>query len=225
MAEARRGNATDIPTPLIIIGAVAAVLLILGGVLFDGLALFWCRLASSGMIAVYLTPYAVRSIRRARTPRPSRGAGRRRAGIVGEAVFVTLAAAVCAYIFVRCCMDLPHLSSPAVARLSDVSCGVGRGRNGTMVTLTGTDVDTGEDVGFVASWDNLDAYDESVEDAGTYAQVNATVEYLPNSNVVVSADFQSYGLPESVDLSGLDDSYSGLSHGGDVISDLAGSSS
>jgi hypothetical protein len=235
MTGAQRGNEKDIPMPLIVLGAVAFFLLILGGVLFDGLALFWCRLATSGMLAAYFAPSAVRSIRRAwasgqgvtgkKDAHPGQGAGRRHVGNVGETVFMTLAAAVTVYIFARCCMDLPWLSSPAVANLSDVSCGVGRGTSGTVVTLTGADVNTGEDVGLVASWDNLDAYNESRDDAGPYAQVSATVEYLPNSNVVVSADFQSYGLPESVDLSGLDYSYPDLSISNDVITSLMDSSS
>lgn len=232
MTQTQEGTSHDMPIPLIALLVAATLLALFGGLLFDGLALFWCRLVTSGILVAYLAPYAMRSIRQARTPkqggnadeqdaRSGSGTVRRRIANVGEAILQTLVVVVAAYTCVMCCMDLPRLSSPEVAHLSGVSCGMGR--RGAIITLSGTDVGTGEEVGFWASRRNMRAYDESREDAGTYAQVIATVEYLPSSRVVVSADFYSYEIPESFDLSGSD--YSGLAYGYEVIRDLLDSSS
>lgn len=196
MARTQKDDTPYISTPLLVLALIAVVLVIVGGLFFDGLALFWCRLIASGIGAVYLVPWCVHEVRLlgaddGQGVRSSHETDKKsRFATAVEAVFLALAVAMLAYTCIICCMDLPRLSSPEVTRISNADCDIGGSWRGPVTfTLTGIDNETGEKTGFVASMRNSDDFDAARQKAGTYGLVSATVSYLPNSRVVISADF------------------------------------
>lgn len=202
MAATTEVDSPRIPTPLLVLAVADIVLVLVGGLLFDGLALYWCRLVSTGIGAAFLVPWCVHDVKllfgkgsddagEGHSGSAARKRGRGAAGV--ELAVGALVVAVLAYDCVGCLMDLPRLSSPEVATLSYADCSMGGTRRGPVeFTLTGVDSETGEKVGLVASRRNKDDFDAARQSDAIYVTVSAKVRYLPNSRVVLSADFSAF---------------------------------
>ncbi|MGI6032171.1 MAG: hypothetical protein ACOX69_01965 [Coriobacteriales bacterium] len=180
----------------IVLAVAGVVFFLFGGLLFDGMALFWCRLISSGIVAVFLVTWFVYDVRQLGSEssgdgRSGRTSGKRsRAATVAELAILALATAAMTYSCALCLMDLPQLSSLQVAHLSNANCRTGGNARGIFaLTIDGIDDDTGEKVSFVASQRNFDDFDAAHQKKSAYVFLNATVQYLPNSHIVLSADF------------------------------------
>jgi hypothetical protein len=229
MARTMEDDNPHYPIPLLVLAMVDVVFVLFGGLIFDGLALFWCHLLSSAILVAFIVPWFVHDVRLLTTRRsrgrydglPSRSASKKRTfAIAVEAAFFALVIAALTYGCIIYLKDLPWLSSPEVAQLTNVTCYRSNiQRVPWSYTLSGTD-DTGEEIGLVASSRNDDDFIAAQQEGGTDALVNATVQYLPNSRTVIRADFSSIGLAGGFDTT----DYAYLSEGYKVIEDLSNSS-
>lgn len=196
MVRTQEGSTPNISVPFIVLAVAAIALFLLGGLIFDGMALFWCRLISSGIVVAFLAIWLVHDVRQLGSESSGGGHSGRAEGkksrgtAIAELAILALATAAMAFACALCLMDLPQLSSPQVAHLSNANCRAGGNARGIFaLTIDGIDDDIGEKVSFVASQRNFDDFDAAHQKKSAYVFLNATVQYLPNSHIVLSADF------------------------------------
>jgi hypothetical protein len=228
MARTMEDDHPHYPIPLLVLAMLDVVFVLFGGLIFDGLALFWCHLLSSAVLVAFIVPWLVHDVRLLAASRSkgrydrllSRTARKKRTFVITvEAALFALVIAALTYGCIIYLKDLPWLSSPKITQLTDVNCYRSNiERVPWSYTLSGTD-STGEEIGLIASSRNNDDFNAARQEDGTDMLVSATVQYLPNSRTVIRADFSSIGLANGYDTT----DYAYLSEGYKLIEDLSDS--